>query len=153
MGIDQHMETLRKGQTKAQRELETIAALREEFPDLETDRDRWGRVRYMAKSANARVTDVMIHRNCGCCADSPLHARPYLKLNNGTYIYSNPCDVMVGEPYSWGDGFREYDGWKKTYTEAGINPEVIEQIERHIGYLSRDDDDDDDDDEEDETWD
>jgi hypothetical protein len=144
MGIANHIEELHKEQNKAQRELDAISALCEEFPDLETDRDRWGRIRYMAKSANARVTDVLFHRNCGCCADSPIHARPYLKLANGTYIYSNPCNVMIGSPYERGNGFQEYKGWRKTYEDAGVNPAMIEKIQRHIEYQSEEDDDDDD---------
>lgn len=145
MSIANHIERLQKEHSKAQKELEFIEELRREFPDLEIDRDRWGRVRYMAKSANARVTDVMFHRNCGCCADTPLHARPYLKLDNGTYIYSNPCNVMVGE-YTYSGSLREYYGWKASYVKAGINPEIIAQIERHIGYLSEEEEDDDDED-------
>lgn len=144
MSIADHIERLQKEHSKAQKELDFIEELRREFPDLETTTDRWGHVRYMAKSANARVNDVMIHRNCGCCADSPYHARPYLKLNNGTYIYSNPCDSMIGEPNLWGNGFVESYGWKRRYTEAGINPEVIQQIERFIECEKDDDEEDED---------
>jgi hypothetical protein len=144
MPIANHIENLQKEQTKAQRELETITALREEFPDLEIDKDRWGRTRYMAKSANARVTNVLFHRNCGCCGDSPLHARPYIKLNNGTEIYSDPCNVMIGSPNDYGSGFYENDHWEQTYTEAGINPAILERIRYHIECLSEDDDEDDD---------
>jgi hypothetical protein len=142
MGMAQHIEKLQKEQTKAQRELDAITELRREFPDLETDKDRWGRVRYMAKSANPRVNEVLFHRNCGCCPDSPLHARPYLKLVSGVEIYSNPCNVMVGSPSEWGYGFRERDGWRKTYEEAGVNPAIIKRIEQHIAYLSTEDEDD-----------
>jgi len=144
MTISTHMDSLRKEQDKAQKELNFIAELRQEFPDLETDKDRWGRVRYMAKSANPRVNEVLFHRNCGCCGDSPMHARPYLKLSNGTEIYSNPCNVMVGEPYAYGDGFREYDGWKDKYVEADINAAVITRIEQHLAYLSKEDEEDED---------
>lgn len=140
MSIERHMEKLRKDESKAQSELDFIAELRQEFPDLETTTDRWGRVRYMAKSANARVNEVFIHRNCGCCSDSPVHARPFLQLNNGTHIYSNPCNVMIGEPYAYGDGFREYDGWEEKYTEAGVNPKVIEEIKRYITTQEDDED-------------
>lgn len=140
------IEQLRKEQAKAQSELTFIEELRQEFPDLESHRDRWGRIRYMAKSANARVTEVMFHRNCGCCPDSPLHARPYLKLGNGTLVYSNPCDAMIGEPYAWGDGFKEYEGWRAKYVGAGVNPQIIGHIERHISYLSEVEEDDDDED-------
>lgn len=146
MTMQQHIDKLQKEAQKARQEVHQIEELRKEFPDLETDRDRWGRIRYMAKSANARVNEVLIHRNCGCCADSPLHARPYLKLDNGIEIYSNPCNMMVGEPYAYGSGFREYDGWRKKYEEAGINPQVIERIQSHIEYLSAEDDDEDEDD-------
>jgi hypothetical protein len=146
MGITNHIDQLKKEQTKAQRELDFITELRQEFPDLEAHTDRWRRVRYMAKSANARVNEVMFHRNCGCCADSPVHARPYIKLSNGTYVYSNPCDVMIGEPYSWGDGFREYEGWEEKYVEAEINPAAIETIRQYVARESEMEDEDDDDD-------
>ena len=142
MSIDQHMENLRKKENKAQAELDFIAELRQEFPDLETTTDRWGKVRYMAKSVNARVNEVLIHSNCGCCPDSPVHARPYLKLNNGTYIYSNPCNVMIGNPYAYGGGFREYENWEEKYVEVGVNPQVIEEIKHYIERRIEEEDDD-----------
>jgi len=108
MALADHIKRLEKEQAKAQKELDAIVKLREEFPDLEIDVDRWRHTRYMAKSANVRVTHVLFHRNCGCCADSPVHARPYLEFEDGTHVYSNPCDVMIGEPHVWSDGFREY---------------------------------------------
>lgn len=116
---------------KLQKELNFINSLRNEFPDLEMDKDRWGHIRYMARSANSRVTEVFFHRNCGCCSDSPIHARPYLKFN-GEYIYSHPCNVMIGEPYIDGDGFREYEGWDDLYIKADINPAVLEKIKNYI---------------------
>jgi len=143
--LTNHIEKLQKEQTKAQKELDFISELRLEFPDLEVDTDRWRRTRYMAKSANPRVNEVLFHRNCGCCPDSPLHARPYIKLSNGTYVYSSPCNVMVGEPYGYGDGFKEYEGWRGKYVEAGINPAVIKSIEQHIAYLSEEDEEEEDD--------
>jgi len=139
MGMERHIEQLERGRTEAQRELDAIEKLRAEFPDLEVSTDRWGRKRYMAASANPRVNEVLFHRNCGCCADSPLHARPYLRLDDGTEIYSNPCNVMVGEPYAWSDGFREYDGWREKYESAGVNPRIIERIQQHIDHLSGED--------------
>ena len=141
MALADRIKELEKEQAKVQKELDAIARLREEFPDLETDRDRWGRIRYMAKSANARVTDVLFHRNCGCCSDSPVHARPYLTLEDGTEIYSNPCNVMIGEPHTWDDGFREYENWEKTYVEAGIKWEVIKTIRRYIERQAREEND------------
>lgn len=146
MGMEQHIEKIQKERSKAQQELGAIVELQREFPDLEVDTDRWGRTRYMARSANPRVNEVVFHRNCGCCADSPVHARPCLKLNNGTYIYSNPCNVKIGEPYTWSDGFREYEGWRKTYEEAEVNPAVVEEIQRYIDSLSAEDEEEDDDD-------
>lgn len=144
--LNDYIEGLKKEQAKTQRELSSIEELRMEFPDLEVDTDRWGRKRYMAKSANQRVTEVMFHRNCGCCTDSPVHARPYLKLSNGTYVYSSPCNVMVGEPLSWGNGFKEYDGWRKAYEEAGINPAIVEQIQNYVDQHMEEDDEGDEDD-------
>lgn len=145
MTILNHIEKLQKESAKAQAELGHIERLRREFPDLETDRDRWGRVRYMAKSANAKVDQVLFHLNCGCCADSPLHARPYLKFEGET-IYSNPCNVMVGSPHAWGNGFSEGKGWRKTYEDAGINPKVLEMIQRHVDALANEDEDEEDED-------
>jgi hypothetical protein len=139
--MEQHIEQLKKEQTKAQHELDTIEKLKAEFPDLEVDTDRWGCKRYMAKSANARVTDVVFHRNCGCCSDSPVHARPYLKLEDGTTIYSNPCNVMIGEP-TWGGGFWEYEDWEKRYWEAALSLEAVKTIRRYIDRETEEEDDD-----------
>lgn len=135
MSIGSHIERLQRESEKARAELGRIERLRREFPDLETDTDRWGRVRYMARSANARVDRVLFHRNCGCCPDSPLHARPYLDFEGET-IHSNPCDVMVGNPCSWGGGFQERTGWRKTYEDAGVSFRVVEEIQRHVEYLA-----------------
>lgn len=148
MAIERHIEKLQKEAAGARAELGRIARLRREFPDLETDTDRWGHIRYMARSANSRVDQVLFHRNCGCCADTPLHARPYLEFE-GFKIYSNPCNVMVGSHSEWGDGFKENDHWRAAYEEAGVNPAVIESIRRHIEYLAHDDEDEN----EDEEWD
>lgn len=142
MGIEQHIERLKKDETKAQGELGRIHRLRQTFPDLEADTDRWGRVRYMAKSANARVDHVMIHRNCGCCPDSPIHARPYLKFE-GEEIYSNPCSAMVGRPSIWGYGFEEDPHWRKAYEDAGINPQILAEIQRYVDSRKEDDEDED----------
>lgn len=125
MSLDSHIDELQKSAH------ELIEELKEEFPDLEVDTDRWKRTRYMAKSANSRVDQVMFHRNCGCCDDSPHHARPYLEYN-GVKIYSDPCNAMIGEAYSFGGGFKEYDHWETTYTKAGINPVVIQKIRQYI---------------------
>lgn len=135
MGIKSHVEKLQKDSEKAQAELGRIERLRRAFPDLETDTDRWGRVRYMARSANARVDQVLFHRNCGCCSDSPLHARPYLEFEGET-IHSNPCNVMVGRPRFWGGGFQEGAGWRQTYEDAGVNPRIVEKIQRHVDALA-----------------
>lgn len=140
MSMERHIEQLQKEQSKAQKELDTIEKLKSEFPDLEVDTDRWGHKRYMAKSANTRVTDVLFHRNCGCCSDSPVHARPYLKLEDGTTIYSNPCNVWIGEP-TWGGGFREYPDWEKRFWEAGISLDAVKSIRRYIECLTEDDED------------
>jgi len=144
MGIANHIEQLQKEQSKAQKELEAIEKLKVEFPDLEVDTDRWGHKRYMAKSANARVTDVMFHRNCGCCSDTPIHARPYLKLEDGTTIYSNPCNVWIGEA-TWSGGIRESPAWERKYWEAGVNLDAIKIIRRHIEALNEDEEDEDED--------
>lgn len=133
--LEKEISHLRQQNEKAQKELELIETLRLRFPDLEIDRDRWGRARYMAASANALVNQVEFHYNCGCCEDSPLHARPYMELPEGIRIYSNPCGEWIGERKMFG-GFLGYTKWRRIYEEAGVNAGIIEKIQEHIDSLS-----------------
>lgn len=124
MGAADHIAKLRKTVDEAQRELAKIGRLREEFPDLETHTDRWGTVRYMAASANPRVTEVEFRRSCGCCSDTPLLAMPFLE-HEGTRVYSDPFHVFVGHHTYDGDVIAE-EGWKKEI-QGGRRPVVRRQ--------------------------
>lgn len=140
MSIKQHIEKLQKTQLSAANELTAVERLRIEFPDLETHEDRWATVRYMAKSANARVDNVDFRYNCGCCADSPLQAMPYLEFN-GLRVYSNPFYLFVGEKTY--DGYvQENHKWEKPFEDAGVPASVIDKIRQHLASLARDEDDD-----------
>lgn len=98
-----------------------LEAAIKEFPDLRVDTDRWGRVRYYAKSANPRVTDCTFSHSCGCCDDALLLAHPFLVFS-GLPIYSDPPFFTIGERYE--DGDRMDLGCFNKLKEVGI-PEIL----------------------------
>jgi hypothetical protein len=130
MAIDSHLKELQKQATEATAEIAKIERLKAEFPDLDSRTDRWGKVRYMASSANAMVNKVEFRRSCGCCQDAALLAMPYVEFE-GFRIYSNPHDIIVGQHDDISGVFAQA-GWKKQYEQAGISHHVITEIKRHL---------------------
>lgn len=120
-----------------QKEADRLVALREEFPDLKIDTDRWRRERYVSKSVNARATEVDFRHNCGCCPDSPLEARPYIETM-GVQIFSDPDRYWIGERYDY-----SYDtatpGWKDSFHANNISQQAIDKVESHLRAVAPED--------------
>lgn len=123
--------------------LATLEKLLKEFPDLDFRQNRWGTVKYMAKSANSRVDKVHFARTCGCCSDAGYLAQPYLEID-GTAVYSNPHNIEVGQDYDY--RVQAKWGWEKPYVEAGISPVAIQVIRDHLASITGERDDDNEDD-------
>ena len=52
--------------------LDKLIKIRNEFPDLEYNIDRWKKLRLCSPSVNKIAKNVDIHHGCRCCSDSPL---------------------------------------------------------------------------------
>lgn len=112
---------------KLEEEASKLRKLKEAFPDLEENRDRWKRVRLSAKSANSKTTHIDTHHSCGCCDDAPFLARPYL-IYEGEKIYSNPASVCIGEKSTsyYGDIWDE--DWQKRLLDIGTPQETVNKL-------------------------
>ena len=112
---------------KLEAEAAQLKKLKAKFPDLTENRDRWGRVRLSAKSANALTTDIYTHHSCGCCNDAPFLARPYLKYE-GAEIYSEPASVCIGEKSTSFYGDYWDDDWREKLSAIGIPETTIDKL-------------------------
>jgi hypothetical protein len=101
--------------------------LKQLFPDIKVHTNRWGTKRNYSKQVNSVATNVEIRHNCGCCADSPVEAWPYLNTEFGP-IYSDPPSFFVGEQNGYGYGQIESSGWEKTLRASNISESVINQV-------------------------
>lgn len=123
MSLNNKLEELEK----ARKEAETIAKLRERFPDLDVQEDRWRQQRYYSKEVNALADKVDFRFSCGCCNDSPMIARPYTEVD-GTRIYCNPArGFMIGEQYDYTHTV-EIPGWEDKVRDAGLSDAIMQQI-------------------------
>jgi hypothetical protein len=139
--MEKHMADLAIKRIESGSELDRISRLRSEFPDLRVNVDRWKHTRYMAKSANSRVTDVEIRRTCGCCHDPGILAMPYMETTLGR-VYSDPFHIEIGEGRSY-DPVHEHDDWESRYRKYDIPEEVIGQMRVYMdAELARSEDDD-----------
>lgn len=113
---------------KLRKEADKLQALKNMFPDLSEERDRWGRVRLSAKSANGKTTDIHTHHTCGCCNDAPFIARPYLKFE-GEDIYSSPPSVCIGEKSTSYYGEVWDENWRDKLRAIGIPEATIDKLQ------------------------
>lgn len=116
--------------SERQEKLDILKALKDKFPSLEKDTDRWGHERYYAKEINSETDQICIHHSCGCCPDAGLLARPYKNIM-GVAIYSDPPRFNVGQGL-YGGGDQPDDGWEKVMREALIPECLIEQVEKYF---------------------
>lgn len=111
---------------KRQAELNRVENLAFLYPDLERKVGRWNRAVYSSEAVNAIATDVFFRYNCGCCADSPLEAWPFVNTEHGE-VYSRPAFFFVGEQH-WIAGAVPNQKWEAQLRDAGISEAVIERV-------------------------
>lgn len=102
----------------------------EVYPDVELKVDRWNREYLCSPSVNTEAKEVLMKFNCGCCADSPLQAMPYVKVEGQT-IWSEPQYFFVGDPFNY-DGVLPKKGWKERMRAKNISEEVISKVEASL---------------------
>jgi hypothetical protein len=117
---------LKKDLDLRQAELNRLTKLKEKYPDLTQNINRWKTVRWCSKSFNGLVNDYEYRHNCGCCNDSPLEIWPYLETENGR-VYSDPACFRVGQ-LDWHGHDQFYPNWQKSMIDAGIATSVIERL-------------------------
>jgi len=112
---------------KAQKQMAEVTRLCEAFPDLEVSTDRWDRKRLVSAKVNSIADQVDFRHNCGCCADSPLEARPFI-LFEGQQVFSDPDCFQVGEknPSHYHD--EPYDGWEERLRGKQISEVAIQLV-------------------------
>lgn len=121
MGIKEKIEKLSK-------EAERLERIRAKFLDLDEERDRWGKVRLSAKSANPLTTDIETRHSCGCCNDSPYYAMPYLDFE-GERIYASPVQTYIGEKATSYYGEVWLDDWHEKLQAIGIPVTTIDKLQ------------------------
>lgn len=114
---------------KENKDLELKKELLENFPDLELHSLRWS-TQYSSKSINKIVTEFYKKNSCGCCLDSVIKIRPYIKYKN-VYIFTNPVEFDIGENSEY-NGPNYLDNWKDKFIETEINPILINKVEQYI---------------------
>jgi len=115
---------------KEEKELDLIKRIKEKYPLLEINEDRWNFKRMSTEEVNTIVDDVYIHHSCGCCPDAVLMARPFIKID-GVLIYSDPCSFSIGEKtYDGGD--YPWDNWEDNMRKCNIPESVIEIIKEYF---------------------
>lgn len=112
-----------------------VMELLKEFPDLEEFGDRWNNIYFKAKSADSKVNQVWFNHNCGCCADSPYQAWPYIEFA-GEKIHSSLGCIVVGESDDY-EGERPYPNWEEKVKDL---PPVITDIIRQNFKENKSDD-------------
>jgi len=117
---------------QAEKKLIQVKHLLESFPDLEIQTDRWDRERYSSAKVNSLADHVDMRHNCGCCADSPLEARPYIRFEDDQLIFSNPDFFFVGEK-NVSHGFDDpTEGWEAHMRAAGISEAAIVLVHEYF---------------------
>lgn len=141
--INKHIASLKEEASKKLTEHDQLLRLKQEFPDLRYERDRWGTIRYKSASVNSQCDDYEWRRTCGCCSDAGILAMPYVETTLGR-VYSDPFHMEVGEGRSY-DWVREHHGWQERYRKASISEDLIgrikERLDREIEEAREDDDD------------
>lgn|GEM_PF-2158348 len=124
--MEEHLASLKAEATKRLTEHERLHRLRQEFPDLTFQRDRWGTIRYKSATVNSQCNKFEWRRTCGCCSDAGILAMPYVETTLGR-IYSDPFYMEVGEgrTYSY---MHEFHGWQDRYRKIDIPEDLIQQI-------------------------
>lgn len=131
MKAEIRLEKLRKELDEAEANVNTLEALMLKYPDLEVHMDRWNRSRYASDLVNADAKLVHIYHSCGCCADSPTYAWPYL-LDGNTAIYHGHGHFEVGQKdlYCYGENPR--NGWREEMVAAGCHEDAIAEVEAYF---------------------
>lgn len=136
--IDEHLVSLEKQKNEVEEKIRIVTWLRQSFPDLDYEIDRWKNLRYTSASVLSKAEKVAIRHSCGCCSDSPLLARPYVEVRVPTdpedmqpiKVYSSPSSFMIGERAYIGEC--PMPGWRSNLLEKGVNEAVINQIELYF---------------------
>lgn len=116
---------------KFEKELSELKRAKDLFLDIEIERDRWSTERLSSESVNEKADRVYFHHSCGCCADSPLLARPYIKVD-GINIYSKPASFYIGHLNEYGYGEIESEGWEDRMRESNISEEAIRKTRQYL---------------------
>jgi hypothetical protein len=128
----------------AQAKLARFEQLRQRFPDLDVAVDRWRHERYTSALVNPIADQVELKHNCGCCADSPLEARPYIEVD-GARVYARPDCYQVGEKVSYTRD-RPYPDWQAGLVKQGISAAAIARVASYLDAVTPEPDADTDDD-------
>lgn len=135
MATDDPLQAAQEALERAQKTVAEVTALKERFPDLHVTVDRWARKRYSSKLVNPIADQVDMQHNCGCCADSPLEARPYIRWN-GVSVFASPDHYRVGEKTSSGLD-DPYEAWEAGMRDYGISETAIQLVGEYFEEQKR----------------
>lgn len=127
--VDNRLLELNKISEDALAEVRRIECFRMLHPDLKTQVDRWGRRYYVAASAIPKCTKMEMHRNCGCCNDSPWEASFYYHPNSqdATIKLYGRVDYQVGED-NYDDNPILYKSAEEGLRKLGIPESLIKDV-------------------------
>ena len=112
--------------------LHKLNSLKKSYPDLVRNEYRWGKECFSSKSINDKVTSFEWRNNCSCCPDSAVELFPYLTVGDFK-IYCEPACYRVGHQ-NFGNGINPFPDWKTKMHAAGLNSNLIQQVQ---GFLDK----------------
>lgn len=125
------LQELKEEISSKEKKIKDIEELLKEYPDLEIIVDRWRNEFYISKTANSKVSEFYTKHSCGCCSDSPLFAYPYVRINNGLKIHSNPYRFCIGEKDLYSNSGEKYlteNEIIKNLEKENISRNIIEKL-------------------------
>lgn len=112
-------------------ELNKLLVLKEQYPDLDEQSNRWNNTFYTSSHINKIANEVEFKYSCGCCNDAPLLAYFYTVVDD-IRIYSSPFCIAVAEQNINGYGDFPYDNWRELLEDYNINPNLFEKVQLYL---------------------
>lgn len=114
-----------------QAKLQWLLELMVVFPDLNLFRDHYGQVKACSAEANPEV-DCIEMDTCHDCDGRPIRVWPYIVMDRGTRLYSDPPMFVVADQNVLGFGEVPRDGWDEALQAVGLDSSVIQMVRDHL---------------------
>lgn len=128
MSLKNKSDELKEKAKELEKEAALIKELKEKFPDLEEYSNRWNHVHYCSKMIIPKCDKFNMTHSCGCCYDSMLYVKPYIKYKD-IKIHSDPVEITVGNQSNYDGVDNEWhDDWEKKLIDLGFSDGLINAV-------------------------